>query len=236
LLALCQIMQATDAATLDRELAALIRCAGFGGCCVSVLPEGPAISDIWVISCSGNLADLVSVYIAGRMVADDPVIRTAARTGAPVRWSEHFGANAAGGAARLRAMLQDASIPDGITLPAAPVNGRSRTFLAVSAVSNTAPADFETAYAAAEPLLRLAALALGRNPVASKWADAELSNSEILVLSALADGMRPREIAAKLGKSEHTIRNQIVSAQQRLGARTKEQALVTAIRLGLVSL
>jgi DNA-binding CsgD family transcriptional regulator len=61
-----------------------------------------------------------------------------------------------------------------------------------------------------------------------------LSSSERLVLAALAEGMRPREIAERLGKSEHTIRNQIVSAQQRLGVRTKEGAIAKALRFGLL--
>jgi DNA-binding CsgD family transcriptional regulator len=227
-------MQATVIDTIDAELAGIVAQSGFGGYCFAVVPDGPVISDVFVTLCGGNLGPLVDVYMTDGLVRDDPVLRAAARLAAPVKWSEHLAPAGEAGAQRLRAMLDEAEISDGVTIPAAAITGRCRALLSVSASARQDRQAFEEAFSHASPLLQLAALALGSCPVANRTGVAELSNSEVLVLAALAEGMRPREIALKLGKSEHTIRNQIVSAQQRLGARTKEQALVMAIRLGLV--
>jgi DNA-binding CsgD family transcriptional regulator len=234
ILALCRIMQSTVIETIDAELAGIVAQSGFGGYCFAVLPDGPVISGVLVTLRGGNLGPLVDVYVTDGLVRDDPVLRAAARLVKPVRWSEYLAPNGENGGQRLRTMLDEAEISDGVTIPAAAVNGRCRALLSVSASTRKDRQAFEETFSHASPLLQLAALALGCSPVANRTGAAELSNSEALVLAALAEGMRPREIALKLGKSEHTIRNQIVSAQQRLGARTKEQALVMAIRLGLV--
>lgn len=234
ILSLCRIMQSTVIESIDAEIAGIVAQSGFGGYCFAVLPDGPIISDLFVTLRGGNLGPLVDIYMTDGLVREDPVVRAATHLAAPVKWSEHLAPAGDAGARRLRAMLDEAEISDGVTIPAAAINGRCRAFLSVSASARTDRQAFEEAFTQASPLLQLAALALGCSPVANRIGAAELSNSEALVLAALAEGMRPREIALKLGKSEHTIRNQIVSAQQRLGARTKEQALVMAIRLGLV--
>jgi LuxR family quorum-sensing transcriptional regulator LasR len=235
LLTLCETLGTLDNGATAQHLADIVGRAGFGGYCVSVIPDDPVISDIAVLLYGGNLTLVVESYLSQGMIAHDPVIRAAARQKRPVLWSDHLDGRAGQGAASLRTVLSERGILDGVIIPAGLVQGRCRAFLAISALSGQPSAEFASAYAGAEKLLRLLARLVGPHATAARRIEAQLSKSEILVLAAMSDGLRPREIAAKFGKSEHTIRNQIVSAQQRLGARTKEQALVTAIRLGILT-
>nr|WP_255723211.1 helix-turn-helix transcriptional regulator [Thalassobius sp. Cn5-15] len=57
-----------------------------------------------------------------------------------------------------------------------------------------------------------------------------LSDRERDVLSLLATGFRNDEIAYRLGIAEVTVRAHVVAARKKLGAKTREQALVEAIR------
>jgi DNA-binding NarL/FixJ family response regulator len=54
------------------------------------------------------------------------------------------------------------------------------------------------------------------------------------VLGSLADGLHDHEIAILLGISTSSVRKHIASAQTRLGARTRTQAVATAAREGLL--
>ena len=54
------------------------------------------------------------------------------------------------------------------------------------------------------------------------------------VLGSLADGLHDHEIAILLGISTSSVRKHIASAQARLGARTRTQAVATAAREGLL--
>lgn len=53
----------------------------------------------------------------------------------------------------------------------------------------------------------------------------DLSEAESRVFSYLSSGLRAREIAARLGKAERTVQNQIESARQKLGARNTTEAI-----------
>ncbi len=61
-----------------------------------------------------------------------------------------------------------------------------------------------------------------------------LSAREAEVLSLLADGLGTGEIAASLYMSESTAKTHITHIYQKLGAANRAQALVTAMRLGLL--
>jgi DNA-binding NarL/FixJ family response regulator len=65
---------------------------------------------------------------------------------------------------------------------------------------------------------------------------APLRPREIEVLQALADGRSPAQIAAQLGLSPHTVRTHIKSAMQKLGTRSTLQAVLQALRAGLIRL
>lgn len=61
-----------------------------------------------------------------------------------------------------------------------------------------------------------------------------LSGREVDVLTMLALGHRNDRIADRLGIAEVTVRAHLLSARRKLGARTREQALVQAVLKGFV--
>jgi DNA-binding NarL/FixJ family response regulator len=62
----------------------------------------------------------------------------------------------------------------------------------------------------------------------------KLSSREAEVLTLLADGLGTGEIASSLYMSESTAKTHITHIYQKLGAANRAQALVTAMRLGLL--
>ncbi|HXH77981.1 response regulator transcription factor [Nocardioides sp.] len=62
-----------------------------------------------------------------------------------------------------------------------------------------------------------------------------LSAREVEVLALLADGLGTGEIAGRLFMSESTAKTHITHIYQKLGAANRAQALVTAMRMGLLS-
>jgi DNA-binding NarL/FixJ family response regulator len=62
----------------------------------------------------------------------------------------------------------------------------------------------------------------------------ELSAAELLALSLLAHGHTSREIARRLKVSESAAKTRIRSAQRKLGAHDRSQAVATGIRMGLI--
>lgn len=63
-----------------------------------------------------------------------------------------------------------------------------------------------------------------------------LTPRELDVLRALASGGSNAAIGARLGISEHTVRNHVHALLGKLGARNRTDALTTAVRRGLVDL
>ena len=55
---------------------------------------------------------------------------------------------------------------------------------------------------------------------------------EVLVL--LADGLRNREIASRLGISEHTVKFHLAAIFGKLGASSRTEVVRKALRLGLI--
>ena len=62
-----------------------------------------------------------------------------------------------------------------------------------------------------------------------------LSDREHHVLLLLADGLSAAEIAPRLHLSESTVKSHVAKIYQKLGAANRAQALVTAMRVGLLS-
>jgi DNA-binding NarL/FixJ family response regulator len=62
-----------------------------------------------------------------------------------------------------------------------------------------------------------------------------LSDREHHVLLLLAEGLSAAEIAPKLHLSESTVKSHVAKIYQKLGAANRAQALVTAMRIGLLS-
>jgi DNA-binding NarL/FixJ family response regulator len=64
----------------------------------------------------------------------------------------------------------------------------------------------------------------------------ELSDREVEVLQLSADGLSPEQIGAQLFLSVHTVKNHLRHAMGKLGAHTKLEAVVKAIRARLISI
>ncbi len=63
-----------------------------------------------------------------------------------------------------------------------------------------------------------------------------LTNREVQVLQCFADGMTMSEVASALAISAKTVKNHLASAYASLDVGDRTQAVVRAIRLGLVTL
>ncbi len=61
-----------------------------------------------------------------------------------------------------------------------------------------------------------------------------LSGRELQVVRALSHGNRPEQIAHQLNIKTVTVHMHVASARQKLGARTREQLVTTAMKLGLL--
>ncbi|MBD3624291.1 MAG: autoinducer binding domain-containing protein [Rhodobacteraceae bacterium] len=66
--------------------------------------------------------------------------------------------------------------------------------------------------------------------------EAELTGRETDCLRYLGMGLRTKEIAHRMGVQPVTVEYHFANARRKLGARTREQALVLAIRAGLIAL
>ncbi len=64
----------------------------------------------------------------------------------------------------------------------------------------------------------------------------ELTTREIEVLRMMADGLGNKQIASRLGISDHTIKFHISSILDKLGASSRTEAVTLGIRLGLILL
>lgn len=66
--------------------------------------------------------------------------------------------------------------------------------------------------------------------------DEPLTPRELEVLALLAEGLANKAIAAHLGISEHTAKFHVNAILGKLGAESRAEAIVRAVRLGLVAL
>lgn len=98
-------------------------------------------------------------------------------------------------------------------------------------------ASLVAALAAAKQGLTVVDQSLANIPALPRQAGNDpLTNREREVLGLMADGLSNKLIAAKLGISEHTAKFHIGSILDKLDSDTRTGAVVTGLRLGLVSL
>jgi DNA-binding NarL/FixJ family response regulator len=71
---------------------------------------------------------------------------------------------------------------------------------------------------------------------ASEEPDKVVSKREEEVLQLIADGCSTPEVAAQLYISQKTVKNHLASIYQKLDARDRTQAVLQAVRMGIVSL
>lgn len=67
-------------------------------------------------------------------------------------------------------------------------------------------------------------------------ATASLTPREIDVLNALAEGLGNKQIAARLGISEHTVKTHLAAVFEKLEASNRTEAVMAGARLGLILL
>ena len=233
-----QMMARGGNLTLMREpLAALTEALNLGGYkfCIAA-PETGAFRILAVIA-DGDLGGAPEGF--GDMVIGpgDPILWESYRSATPVSWTPYFRnarlmeASGVGG-------LAARGVTAGAPIPIMSSNHTCRASLCVSGGDGEAPEALDLRIASFWPLLRLAGLALFEAGAAEAAARGRgrLTPSETAVLSALSGGMRIKEIAESLGKSERTIRNQIESARKRIGAATTIEAVVRWERSARASL
>jgi len=63
-----------------------------------------------------------------------------------------------------------------------------------------------------------------------------ITRRETEVLQAITDGCSTPQIAARLYLSQKTVKNHLASIYQKLDARDRTQAILIALRLGIVQL
>jgi DNA-binding NarL/FixJ family response regulator len=63
-----------------------------------------------------------------------------------------------------------------------------------------------------------------------------LTPREVEVLSLLAEGLPNKNIASRLGISEHTVKFHVNAVMNKLGAQSRTEAVVRATRLGMIVL
>jgi two-component system, NarL family, response regulator len=72
--------------------------------------------------------------------------------------------------------------------------------------------------------------------LASRMPDSDLSSRELEVLNLLVSGNSNKEIATRLGITEATVKSHVSTILMRLNVEDRTQAVVTALRRGLVHL
>ncbi|MEO0822795.1 MAG: helix-turn-helix transcriptional regulator [Pseudomonadota bacterium] len=134
------------------------------------------------------------------------------------------------------AMLEHVGATDCGHVPIAVEGTPYRARFSVSSAEEEPEEGFRRRFREQVPFLRLLGLVFLQPalPLALEREHGSLTASEREVLSSAARGMRNREIARHLGKSEHTVRNQLDAARARLGARTLAEAVGLAVRYGLI--
>lgn len=235
---LYSIMQARGLEEIRHPMQDLIVVLGYGGYGFGVLWNDGDSLGVDAPLHGGVLSAVLPTYLADGAAHSDPLIKALLSAREPLLWAEFYEAFGGDPESRdaARRVFADAGVAAGASIPVDIAALGCRAALAVAAAPGMAHDAFAQRFALNGWVLRLAAAALGLvcgDKLAASIAG-NLSPSEIAVLRGLANGQRPREIAGDLGKSEHTIRNQIVSAQTRLGVRTKEQAVAKALRFGLI--
>ena len=72
--------------------------------------------------------------------------------------------------------------------------------------------------------------------VSTASAESVISKREEEVLQLIADGLSTTEVAAKLYISVKTVKNHLASIYEKLEARDRTQAVLSAVRIGIVRL
>lgn len=207
-----------------RELTAALELGGYKFCVAMPEPDGYRIL---AVIAGGDLDAAPEGFLDTKIGPEDPILWESYRATTPVSWTPYFADHhlmETSGVSK----LAERGVTSGASIPIFTRHQTCRATLCVSGAKHEAPAALDLRLPAFWPLLRLAGLALFEAGMAEagERQKSALTPSEVAVLSALSEGLRIREVAVKLGKSERTIRNQLESARLRIGAATTIEAIV----------
>lgn len=192
----------------------------------SVLPR-PAL----VVSCPWEWVDH---YRACRYQDIDPCLLQAPTRLRPYTWAETAADNRL--SARQRALFaeaRDAGLRDGVCIP---VHGPAGESYVVSLAGAATQRDTAVRLGTLQILatqLQLAYTTLARNRAMEPWV--HLSDRERECLTWTARGKSAWSISQILCLSEHTVQFHLKDAMRKIGACNRVQAVVTAVRLGLIA-
>ena len=162
----------------------------------------------------------------------DPVMRRIQSKQASFLWAEAASKDLEPAARTMFGEAAEFGLKDGFTVPMVTLDG------ALAAVSLAGPAA-EIPPEGRGMISLISAFAIGRAiELCNRGSRRKLINlteREVECLKWAADGKSEWEIGTILGVSEHTVDRHMANARRKLGARTRTQAIATAMRLGLIS-
>lgn len=207
-----------------RDLTGALDLGGYKFCIATPERDGYRIA---AVIAGGDLDAAPEGFLDTRIGPDDPILWESYRTETPVSWTPYFADRHLMDVSGV-SKLAECGVTSGASIPIITRQRACRASLCVSGARAEPPGALDLRLPAFWPLLRLAGLALFEAGMAEAGARqlSGLTPSEVAVLAALSDGLRIREVAAELGKSERTIRNQLESARLRIGAATTIEAVV----------
>lgn len=83
-------------------------------------------------------------------------------------------------------------------------------------------------------LVRLKEIQLER--MKKQSSDTQLTEKEVIVLRAIAQGLKSKAIAFDLGISERTVKSRLTTIYNKLGVSSRTEAVTIAIQKGLLTL
>lgn len=160
----------------------------------------------------------------------DPVVRRMQSEEAPFLWAEAASGDLEPAARTMFGEAAEFGLKAGFAVPMLTLDG---AFAVLAGPAAEIPPD-------ARGMIGLISLfAIGRaldlRNRGSRRKLTKLTRREVECLKWAADGKSEWEIAQILGVSEHTVDRHMANARRKLGARTRTQAIATAMRLGLMS-
>ncbi len=238
--ALSHVVTTSEDSAAAAAFGALVRSLGYESYALGLfLTEGDALTGGVLALGDGAMRAAAATYLREGFVSGDPIARRLATAPQGFTLEAYFQQPVAGTpGGTLAAIVANFVAYDLRNIAMAPVAGplgAPHGALALAGPSDLSPAAFETLFRETGWLAALGAATItARLHAPAPDGDHALTESERRVTQALAQGLRPREIADRLGKSERTVRNQIDSAKRRLGVETSAGLVAAAIRLGLI--
>lgn len=238
--ALSAVVRATEKDAAGASLGVLVRTLGYRGFALVILPNERIVSSGWgLVLGEGAVRAALEASLRANPGPGDPVVRRLATTGDGFTLERYLrrpvDPERGGTLSAVIATFAAHGLCNVAMTPVAGPIGAAPCALALAGPNELDADAFAALFAETGWLAALAASAvLVRHHAPTPASDCRLTASETSVVLDLARGLRPREIAARLGKSERTVRNQVDSAKRRLGVETSAGLVAEALRLELI--